>query len=49
MDVCGNKGVDGGWMPLPIRPQQYCDPVSLVPFFPCMCMCVQLFLLRFQR
>ena len=23
-------GVDGGWMPLPTRPQQYCDPVSLV-------------------
>ena len=23
-------GVDGGWMPLPTRPQRYCDPVSLV-------------------
>ena len=23
-------GVDGAWMPLPTRPQQYCDPVSLV-------------------
>jgi len=23
-------GVDGGWMPLPTRPQQYCDPASLV-------------------
>ena len=27
-------GVDGGWMPLPTRPQRYCDPASLVlPFF----------------
>ena len=25
-------GVDGGWMPLPTRPQRYCDPVSLVLF-----------------
>ena len=25
-------GVDGGWMPLPTRPQQYCDPASLVCF-----------------
>ena len=23
-------GVDGSWMPLPTRPQQYCDPESLV-------------------
>ena len=23
-------GVDGGWMPLPTRPQRYCDPASLV-------------------
>ena len=23
-------GVNEGWMPLPTRPQQYCDPVSLV-------------------
>ena len=23
-------GVDGGWLPLPTRPQQYCDPTSLV-------------------
>ena len=22
-------GVDGGWMPLPTHPQQYCDPASL--------------------
>ena len=22
--------MDGGWLPLPTRPQQYCDPVSLV-------------------
>ena len=29
---CGvGEGVDGGWMPLPTHPQQYCDPVSLVP------------------
>ena len=28
----GSKGcsVDGGWMPLPTRPQRYCDPASLV-------------------
>ena len=24
-------GVDQGWMTLPTRPQQYCDPASLVP------------------
>ena len=23
-------GVDGGWMPLPTRPQRFCDPASLV-------------------
>ena len=23
-------GVDGGWLPLPTRPQRYCDPTSLV-------------------
>ena len=23
-------GVGGGWTPLPTRPQQYCDPASLV-------------------
>ena len=23
-------GADGGWMPLPTRPQRYCDPASLV-------------------
>ena len=22
----GGLGVDGGWLPLPTRPQQYCDP-----------------------
>ena len=26
----GILGADGGWMPLTIRPQRYCDPVSLV-------------------
>ena len=26
----GGWGVEGGWMPLPTRPQQYCDPASLV-------------------
>ena len=26
-------GVDGSWLPLPTRPQQYCDPRSLVFFF----------------
>ena len=25
-------GLVGGWRPLPTRPQQYCDPASLVPF-----------------
>ena len=29
----GALGVDGGWIPLPTRPQRYCDPASLVP--PC--------------
>ena len=24
--------MDGSWMPLPTRPQRYCDPASLVPF-----------------
>ena len=28
----GAWGVDWGWMPLPTRPQQYCDPASLVLF-----------------
>ena len=28
----GDLGVDGGWMPLPTRPQQYCDPASRVRF-----------------
>ena len=23
-------GVNGGWLPLPTRPQRYCDPASLV-------------------
>ena len=27
---CGVWGVDGGGMPLPTRPQRYCDPASLV-------------------
>ena len=33
--VCGNRGrvVDGGWMPLPSRPQPYCDPASLVEMY----------------
>ena len=26
----GAWGVDRGWPPLPTRPQQYCDPASLV-------------------
>ena len=26
----GTWGVDGGLMPLPTRPQRYCDPASLV-------------------
>ena len=26
----GGWGVDWGWMPLPTRPQRYCDPASLV-------------------
>ena len=33
LNVCvwsGVWGVDGGWMPLPPRPQRYCDPASLV-------------------
>ena len=25
-------GEGGGWMPLPTRPQRYCDPASLVFF-----------------
>ena len=29
----GGWGVDGGWMPLPTRPQRYCDPASLVSFY----------------
>ena len=28
----GSWGADGGWMPLPTRPQRYCDPASLVTF-----------------
>ena len=27
--VVEGLGVDGGWMPLPTRPQQYYDPASL--------------------
>ena len=32
MCVCGvgSWGLDGGWTPLPARPQRYCDPASLV-------------------
>ena len=33
MYVCvweGGLGVDGGWLPLPTRPQLYCDLASLV-------------------
>ena len=30
--VRGVRGVAGGWMPLPTRPQRYYDPVSLVHF-----------------
>ena len=26
----GVLGVDGDWLPLPTRPQRYCDPTSLV-------------------
>ena len=26
----GALSVDGGWLPLPTRPQRYCDPASLV-------------------
>ena len=26
--VLEGGGVDGGWTPLPIRPQRYCDQVS---------------------
>ena len=29
-ELGGALGVDGGWLPLPTRPQQYCDPASLV-------------------
>ena len=41
MFVCGVEGwgVDGGWKPLPTRPQRYCDPASLV------CHCLQSYLL----
>ena len=34
----GALGVNGGWLPLPTRPQRYCDPASLV-----LCNFVQLF------
>ena len=30
--VWGAWVMDGGWMPLPTRPQRYCDPASLVYF-----------------
>ena len=29
--VHGSVVWDGGWMPLPTRPQRYCDPASIVP------------------
>ena len=29
----GGWGEAGGWMPLPTRPQRYCDPASLVTLF----------------
>ena len=28
----GGWGEAGGWLPLPTRPQRYCDPVSLVAY-----------------
>ena len=28
----GGWGEAGGWLPLPTRPQRYCDPASLVTF-----------------
>ena len=31
--------MDGGWMPLPTRPQRYRDPASLVLFRFCRCEC----------
>ena len=34
----GALGVDGGWLPVPTRPQ-YCDPASLVEFFLHMFVC----------
>ena len=30
----GVLGVDGGWLPLPTRPQRDCDPASLVLLCP---------------
>ena len=30
LSVGGGLGYGWGWMPLPIRPQRYCDPASLV-------------------
>ena len=30
----GALGVDGGWLPLPTRPQRDCDPASLVLLCP---------------
>ena len=29
----GALGVNGGWLPLPTRPQRYCDPASLVSVY----------------
>ena len=34
MLVGGALGVDGGWMPLPTRPQRYCDPRHLLKTWP---------------
>merc|ERR1712105_149225 len=33
MGLDGVLGVDGIWLPLPTRPQRYCDPESLVSLF----------------
>ena len=38
---CG-WGEAGGWMPLPTRPQRYCDPASLVFFLVHYCHCLYL-------
>ena len=52
------RGVDGSWMPLPTRPQRYCDPASLVlnveRFLhycscPTVCDCLAVYPALFQR